>query len=128
VASVHVPRPGRGAKRARHNLPAPRTTLIGRDPEVARIRDLLLESPGRLVTLTGAGGCGKTRLALAVAAQVADKLYDGARLIELASVTDPSHVPQAVALVLHVQDRAGRPLHELLMAPFRSAPELARTR
>ena len=62
------------------------------------------------------GGCGKTRLAIAVAAEIADKVYDGARWVELASVTDPTQVPQAVASVLGVQDRGGRPLRELLIA------------
>jgi MoxR-like ATPase len=48
----------------RHNLPAPRTPLIGREDEAAAVRRLLLDAAGRLVTLTGTGGCGKTRLAL----------------------------------------------------------------
>ena len=79
VASAASLRLARSAKRARHNLPAQRTALIGREREVVRVRDLLPGSTGRLVTLTGAGGCGKTRLALAVAAEIADKVYDSLR-------------------------------------------------
>src|SRR5438876_4253803 len=69
----------RFVRRRRYNVPPQRTALIGREREVARVRYLILGSQGRLVTLTGAGGCGKTRLALAVAAEIADKVYDSLR-------------------------------------------------
>ena len=106
----------RFVRRRRYNVPPQRTALIGREREVARVRYLILGSQGRLVTLTGAGGCGKTRLALAVAAELAESFDDGPRLIELASVADPLHVPQTVASALGVRDRGSRSLLDSLIA------------
>ena len=106
----------RSVRRSRHDVPLQRTALIGREHDVARVRHLILGNKGRLVTLTGAGGCGKTRLALAVAAELTDSFQEGARLIQLASVADPLHVPQAVASALGVRDRAGRSLLDSLAA------------
>jgi predicted ATPase len=62
----------------------------------------------RLLTLTGPGGSGKTRLALHLAADVLDRLPDGAWLVELAPVTDPAAVGPTVALVPHITERSGR--------------------
>jgi predicted ATPase/DNA-binding CsgD family transcriptional regulator len=101
---------------ARHNLPPQRTSLIGRGDDVARIRRLVLDAPGRLVTLTGAGGCGKTRVGVAVAADLAESCADGVRLIELASLRDPQLVPQAIATTLNVRERAGRSLSDSVIA------------
>jgi predicted ATPase len=77
------------------NLPVLLTDLIGRTDEIAEMAKVLGEH--RLVTLTGTGGVGKTRLALAVAAQVAGGFPDGCWLVELAAVTTPLDVPQVVA-------------------------------
>ena len=100
---------------ARHNLPPQRTALIGREDDVARIRRLVLGAPGRLVTLTGAGGCGKTRVALAVATELAESFPDGVRLVELASLRDPQLVPHALASGLNVRERPGRsPLESVI--------------
>ncbi|MGV9991135.1 AfsR/SARP family transcriptional regulator [Streptomyces sp. NPDC003374] len=85
----------------RHNLPEPATGLIGRERETAEVERLLLRS--RLLTLTGAGGCGKTRLALAVAARRAAALRDGAWFVDLAALTEAHLVPDAVAAVLGLQ-------------------------
>jgi hypothetical protein len=91
-------RPGRlgGAQTARllqrqPGLPAEVSPLVGRDLEIAAVRERLLV--GRVVTLTGPGGCGKIRLALRVAALAADGFEDGARLVELASLADAALVP-----------------------------------
>ena len=82
------------------NLPAQLTSFVGREKEIAEIRDLLKSK--RLVVLTGAGGSGKTRLALQVASELADHYQDGAWLVELASLGDPKLVPKAIAQVLKV--------------------------
>jgi predicted ATPase/DNA-binding winged helix-turn-helix (wHTH) protein len=82
------------------NLPAPSTPLIGRSEAVARLQDLV--SAYRVVTLTGAGGIGKTSLALKVARVVLDEFTDGGWLAELASLSDPALVSMAVAGALRV--------------------------
>ena len=76
---------------------------MGRGPEIAAVRDRLRS--GRVVTLTGPGGCGKTRLALRVAALAEAGFGDGARLVELAPLTDPALVPASVAQALGVSER-----------------------
>ncbi|MEU5539848.1 BTAD domain-containing putative transcriptional regulator, partial [Streptomyces sp. NPDC020362] len=97
VEQQHEERPGA----RRHNLPAPATALIGREREMAEVDRLLGRS--RLLTLTGAGGCGKTRLALAVAARRCDDFRDGAWFVDLAGLAEPHLVPEAVAAALGVQ-------------------------
>ncbi|HYR12931.1 MAG TPA: hypothetical protein VEQ67_01760, partial [Mycobacterium sp.] len=81
-------RPGHVSPARRHNLP-PHTHLIGRDQDCAIVQDLVLRASGRLVTLTGTGGCGKTQLALMVAAGLVDTFSDGGWLVELATVQAP---------------------------------------
>jgi non-specific serine/threonine protein kinase len=90
------------------NLLVPLTSFIGRDREISEIRRLL--PTNRLVTLTGTGGVGKTRLALEIASAVAASYPHGVWMVELAALTDPSLVPQAVASVLGVREEPGRPL------------------
>lgn len=85
----------------RHNLPAENTSLIGRERERAAVAQAF--GTARLVTLTGVGGGGKTRLALAVAAHLAARYPDGVWLIELAGVAEPALVPEAVASALGLQ-------------------------
>src|SRR4051794_10661750 len=91
------------------NLPVRRTSLIGRDADFAAVHDLVLHTEGHLVTLVGAGGCGKTSLALEVARLLLADFPDGAWLVELAALADPGLVPQAVAAPFGVQEGPGRP-------------------
>lgn len=79
----------------RHNLPHQVTSFVGREREFGEVSALVRES--RLVSLTGSGGCGKTRLALQVAADTLDGSGDGVWIVELASLSDPILVPNAVA-------------------------------
>src|SRR5437016_1749060 len=81
----------------RHNLPVQRSRLIGREHDAAAVRQAVLESEGHLVALTGAGGCGKTHLALQVTADLVDAYPDGVWLVEVAPLADPTFVPEAVA-------------------------------
>jgi DNA-binding transcriptional regulator YiaG len=99
-----------GARRSnKHNLLIERTSLVGRDQEVAAIRTALLETDGRLITLTGAGGAGKTRLAVRVASDLVELFRDGIWLVELASLTDPARVPrQPRRSLAYVSIRGGR--------------------
>ena len=97
-----------------NNLPKQLTSFIGRERELAEIRRTLGNT--RLLTLTGPGGIGKTRLSLQVGAEVMDDYPDGVWFVELAAVADSRLVPQAVASVLGVKEEAGRPLAEALVA------------
>jgi predicted ATPase len=92
-----------------HNLPLQATVLVGRDQDTASLRQLLLVPDGRLLTLTGVGGCGKTRLALSVAASVIGSFRDGVWLVALAPLVDPLLVPEAIASVLGVRERSDGP-------------------
>jgi predicted ATPase/DNA-binding CsgD family transcriptional regulator len=94
------------------NLPLELSTFVGREREIAELKRLLSET--RLLALTGPGGCGKTRLALAVASDLVEGFEDGARWVGLASLSDPTLVPQAVASTLGVREAPGRPLSEVL--------------
>ena len=101
-----------------NNLPVPLTSFIGREREIAEVARLLAGS--RLLTLTGAGGCGKSRLALQVAGGKLGGFHDGVWLVELAPLADPVLVPQAVASALDVPEQPGRPLTEPLTDYLRS--------
>jgi AAA domain len=97
---------------SRHNLPAPRTSFVGREREFGEIKRELEMS--RLLTLTGAGGSGKTRLALEVARDLLDTYPDGVWLVELAPLSEAKLVPKAVAEALEVPERPEEPLAETL--------------
>lgn len=98
----------------RHNLPEQLTTFIGRQKEIQEIKPLLLSPHSRLVTLTGSGGTGKTRLAIQVAAEVIDHFQDGVWLVELAPLADPERVTQAVAQALSVGSASKNPAASLV--------------
>jgi predicted ATPase/class 3 adenylate cyclase len=103
-----------------NNLPLQLTHFIGREKEIAEVKRLLAETP--LLTLSGAGGAGKTRLALQVAAELLEEYPDGVWLVELAPIapTEPARVGQEVARVLGVREQPGRTLTELLVEHLRS--------
>lgn len=92
----------------RHNLPLHLTGFIGRTREMAEVTQLLHTT--RILTLVGAGGCGKTRLALHIAAGAVEAFADGVWWIDLAPVTEPALVPNALATVLGVHERPGESL------------------
>jgi predicted ATPase/class 3 adenylate cyclase/Tfp pilus assembly protein PilF len=102
-----------------HNLPIQPTPLIGREAEVAAVRSLLTRREARLVTLTGPGGIGKTRLGLQVAADVVDVFNHGAFFVPLAAISDPGLVPSAIAQALGVAEEPGRPLTESVQEHLR---------
>src|SRR3984885_4249555 len=98
-----------------HNLPEEATSFIGRSAELALLKDLLQRPQVRLVTLTGPGGCGKTRLALRAAANLLGEFPDGVCFVSLAALTDPQVVPSAIAAALTLREREGRePLDAVL--------------
>jgi predicted ATPase/DNA-binding CsgD family transcriptional regulator len=99
-----------------HNLPAHRVHLIGREHDLLTARQALLDADGRLMTMTGSGGVGKTRLALGVATALLQEFRDGVWLVELAPVADSALVPQAVLSTLGVRERSGEPLVQTLVA------------
>lgn len=94
-------------------LPAPLTELIGRERDISEVTDLLRAN--RLVTLTGAGGVGKTRLAIAVAEGVVDDNEDGVWFIELSSLTDGALLTQSIAKALGIRDAADQSMEETLV-------------
>jgi predicted ATPase/class 3 adenylate cyclase len=96
-----------------HNLPVQLTSFVGREAEIHDVRQLLADN--RLVTLTGAGGAGKTRLAIEIAARIAPESRDGVWYADLAPITDPDLVPVAVARALGLPDQTGRPTMDTLL-------------
>src|SRR6266478_2628542 len=100
------------ASMSKHNLPYQLTSFVGREQEIAQLEELV--TAHRLVTLTGAGGAGKTRLAIEVASRLIDAFPDGVWLVELAALSDPRLVPQAVAQALAVKEQPARPVLETL--------------
>uniref|UniRef100_UPI003F9BCBFB ATP-binding protein n=2 Tax=Mycobacterium sp. TaxID=1785 RepID=UPI003F9BCBFB len=96
------------------NLRPQPTSLVGRESELAQVREAV--KAHRLLTLTGVGGVGKTRLAVEVAARLADEYPDGVWFFELAAVTDPAAIPDAVAAVLGITQQPGRTVSESVAA------------
>ena len=117
--SIESPKP---EPASRTNLPVPLTSFIGREKEIDDVLNLLEEK--RLLTLTGSGGVGKTRLAIEAVNNVVSKYNNGVWWVDLVSLTDPSLVPQAVAKVLDVHEISDQPLTETLIEYFQSKQAL----
>jgi non-specific serine/threonine protein kinase len=105
-----------GERQPPSNLPAHRPSLIGREEEGTAVRQRLLAAEAGLLTLTGAGGCGKTSLGLAVARDALAEFPHGAWLVELAPLTDPALVLQAIATIFGVRESPEQPLLDSLIA------------
>src|SRR5215204_4381518 len=101
-----------------HNLPASISSFVGRERELAEVRARLEQA--RLLTLTGVGGCGKTRLAVELARAVLRRYPDGVWFVELAPVSDPAHVGHSVAAVLSVHEKPGQCTLAALTARLRT--------
>jgi predicted ATPase/DNA-binding SARP family transcriptional activator len=106
----------------RHNLPIPLTSFVGREREVVELRAML--DSARVLTLTGVGGAGKTRLAMRVGWDLVGSYRDGVWLVNLASLADPGLVPQTVAEVFELPEQAGRTFTEALVNHLRSRQAL----
>ncbi len=99
-----------------HNLPAPLSSFIGREAELAECRQLLTEVPSgyRLLTITGVGGVGKSRFAVELASSLLDRFADGVWLVKLAPLTNPHLINGVVAAALGVREEAGREIAQTL--------------
>ncbi|MFQ5654645.1 MAG: tetratricopeptide repeat protein [Planctomycetota bacterium] len=116
-------RPDRGEETdTANNLPIPLTSFIGREEMLQELRNLLGDH--RLVTLTGVGGCGKTRLSIEVGWKALGDHPDGVWLVELASLAQPELVPRAVAKVLGLREEPNRPPAETLIEHLKSKASL----
>jgi hypothetical protein len=103
-------------EKVKHNLPPQPTPFIGREAEVTAVKELLMRDPEdiRLVTLTGPGGTGKTRLALRAASELARPFTDGVYFVDLAPVREPEGVPAAIARTIGLRETSDRPLMDKL--------------
>jgi predicted ATPase/DNA-binding CsgD family transcriptional regulator/transcriptional regulator with XRE-family HTH domain len=118
--------PATASSRPRSLIATPPTQLVGRDADVTRLCGLLSREDVRLVTLTGPGGVGKTRLALAAAAalETSGRFPDGVTPVELAAVHEPTLVTPSIAAALGVKETAGRPLADALVEALRDRRQL----
>jgi len=121
VAASVAPASGAPPTETRGNLPAALTSFVGRGRELAAVEHALVQGPAacRLLTVTGIGGAGKTRLALQVADGLRSTYPDGAWLVELAALADPARVPGAIAMALGVREDPHRPLLATLVDGLR---------
>ena len=105
-----------------NNLPAQLTSFIGREKEISEVKQEL--SSHRLVTLTGSGGTGKTRLSLQVATELLDQFPEGIWFVELAPLSEPEIIPQAILSTIGINEQAGKPAIELLKEYLRERRSL----
>src|SRR4051812_25769948 len=119
ISPAPVPLFGAADLLGRIALPAPLTLFVGRTREVPALSTLILSNDVRLITLTGPGGVGKTRLALQAARGVATEFLDGAVFVPLAAVRDPELVPSVVATTLGLLDGDGQAAAARLTAALR---------
>ena len=117
------PRQTQTVRVARSKLPAPASALVGRQHELEAVCELLRQADKRLVTLTGIGGSGKTRLALEIARMLADEI-GGAAFVDLSPIADASLVGSVIAAELDVEESPGRPLIDAIRARLRDEPFL----
>jgi predicted ATPase/serine/threonine protein kinase len=96
------------------NLPAQRTTFVGRKKELAAVKELLIRQDVRLVTVTGPGGIGKTRLAVQAASELVDHFPEGAHFVALASLTDPGLIASVIVQTLGIPEAGGHSAMEIL--------------
>ncbi|MBV9181843.1 MAG: protein kinase, partial [Acidobacteria bacterium] len=112
VKGSSVPSTSEPSSRPRHNLPVQRTPLVGRRVERSALQPLLMNAAVRLVTLTGPGGTGKTRLAIQAATDAIGSFPGGIRFVNLAPLSDPKLVISAISQALGIRETPGRPLIE----------------
>jgi transcriptional regulator with XRE-family HTH domain len=120
LAAPHTAAPRRAQAPATDNLPPQLTPLVGREREQALVTNLLNREDVRLLTLTGPGGVGKTRLALQVAADLRDRFRAGVWFVSLASVRDPGLVLSTLAQELGIREYGAQPLWEVLRAQLQA--------
>ncbi len=97
----------------KHNLPISTTSFVGREKEMKEVRDLFQKS--RLITLTGAGGCGKTRLAREIASTLIEEFKDGVWFVNLSPITNPEFIAKSIAEVLSIKEEPDKPIIETLI-------------
>lgn len=119
AAGLPAPLPWNQLRDEKDSLPAPMTELLGRGREVQTVLDLLRRPGVRLVTMTGPGGIGKTRLALETARQLRRDFGHGAHFVMLAPLRNPDHLPSAIAPVLGVQESGSYPLWDKIKDDLR---------
>ena len=107
------------------NLPVQRTALVGRKKEVAAVKELLLRQDVRLVTVTGPGGIGKTRLAVQAASELVEHFPDGTHFVALASLGDPSLIASVIVQTLRIREAGGHSAIEILRKNLQDASRAA---